>query len=121
MSGTPDSNIRAFPGSEIPEQTLSVEREPYGFCTHDKITLDEHSRTVRCAKCAKVFDPFDFLKNEVRRIQAAWEDCRQVRQKVSDGLDRVEALKKEEKRLQGRIKTARAKAEPVIDVRNRER
>lgn len=112
-------NIRAFPGADIPEQTLSVEREPFGFCNHDKITMDEHSRTVRCAKCNKVFDPFDFLKNEVRRLQGAWDDYRQVRQKVSDGLERVEVLKREEARLKGRIKTARAKAEPVIDVRNR--
>lgn len=61
---TTDSNIRHFPGAEVPEQTLSVEREPFGYCAHDKISLDEHSRTVRCAKCDKVFDPFDFLKNE---------------------------------------------------------
>lgn len=112
-------NIRQFPGAEVPEQTLSVEREPFGFCNHEKISLDEHSRTVRCAKCNKVFDPFDFLKNEVRRLQDAWERHRQVRQKLSEGLDRVEVLKKEEARLKGRIKTARAKAEPVIDVRNR--
>ena len=113
-------NIRQFPGTDIPEQTLGVEREPFGYCAHDKISLDEHQRTVRCAKCRKVFDPFDFLKNEVHRIQRAWDDHRQVRQKVSDGLDSVEALKREEARLKGRIKTARAKTEPVIDVRNRE-
>lgn len=117
---TTDSNIRQFPGAEVPEQTLSVEREPFGYCAHDKISLDEHSRTVRCAKCDKVFDPFDFLKNEVRRIQSAWDDHRQVRQKVSDGLDRVEVLKREEARLKGRIKAAKAKVEPVIDVRNRQ-
>lgn len=114
-----DDNIRKFPGAEIPEQTLSVVREPYGFCNHDKISLDEHSRTVQCAKCNKVFDPFDFLKNEVRRLQVAWDDYRQVRQKVQAGLDSVDALKREEARLKGRIKTAKAKVEPVIDVRNR--
>lgn len=117
---TNDTNVRQFPGAELPEQTLSVEREPFGYCAHDKISLDEHSRTVRCAKCDKVFDPFDFLKNEVRRIQSAWDDHRQVRQKVSDGLDRVEVLKREEARIKGRIKTAKAKVEPVIDVRNRQ-
>ena len=69
-------NIRQFPGTDIPEQTLSVEREPFGYCAHDKISLDEHQRTVRCAKCRKVFDPFDFLKNEVHRIQRAWDDYR---------------------------------------------
>jgi len=112
-------NIRQFPGAEIPEQTLSVEREPFGFCNHDKISLDSHARTVRCAKCDKVFDPFDFLKSEVRRLQDAWERHRDVRAKVTELNDRVEALKKEEARLKGRIKTARAKVEPSIDVRNR--
>ncbi|MFA5386824.1 MAG: hypothetical protein WC322_00295 [Candidatus Paceibacterota bacterium] len=116
---TDETNIRQFPGTDIPEQTLSVEREPFGYCAHDKISLDEHNRTVKCAGCGKVFDPFDFLKHEVRRIQSAWDDHRQVRQKVSDGLDRLEGLKREEARLKSRIKTARAKAEPVIDVRNR--
>ena len=112
-------NIRQFPGAEIPDQTLSVEREPFGFCNHDKISLDGHARTVRCTKCDKVFDPFDFLKNEVRRLQDAWERHRDVRAKLTDMNDRVEALKKEEARLKGRIKAARAKVEPTIDVRNR--
>jgi len=112
-------NIRQFPGAEIPEQTLSVEREPFGFCNHDKISLDSHARTVRCSKCDKVFDPFDFLKNEVRRLQDAWERHRDVRAKVTELNDRVETLKKEEARLKGRIKTARAKVEPSINVRNR--
>lgn len=112
-------NIRQFPGAEVPEQTLSVVREPFGFCSHDKISLDEHSRTVQCAKCNKVFDPFDFLKSEVRRLQSAWENHRVVRQKLDEVNDRVEALKREEARLKGRIKTAKAKVEPTIDVRNR--
>ncbi|AVS67890.1 hypothetical protein C8245_21435 [Paracidovorax avenae] len=119
MSADTTDNIRMFPGAEVPEQTLNVVREPFGYCAHDKISLNEHSRTVLCAKCNKVFDPFDFLKNEVHRIQRAWDDHRQVRQKVSEGLERVEALKREEARLKGRIKTAKAKVEPVIDVRNR--
>lgn len=29
---TTDSNIRKFPGAEVPEQTLSVEREPFDYC-----------------------------------------------------------------------------------------
>jgi hypothetical protein len=48
-----------------------------------------------------------------------WERHRQVRASLGDLIDRVEALKKEEARLKGRIKTAKAKVEPAIDVRNR--
>ena len=116
---TQDTNIRQFPSTEIPEQTLSVERQRYNFCSHDKIRLDEHSRTVNCAACDKVFDPFTFLLNEVHRLQVAWEDHKQVRQSLSELNDRVDALKKEEARLKGRIKTAKAKVAPVVDVRNR--
>lgn len=114
------ADIRQFPGTEVPEQPISVERRPIDFCSHEKISLSEHSRTVRCAACDQVFDPFNFLQNEVRRLQDAWERHRQVRANLSDLIDRVEALKKEEARLKGRIKTAKAKVEPAIDVRNRQ-
>ena len=120
MTITSDSNIRAFPGIEVPEQTLSTARESYRFCNHDKITLNEHSRTVCCAACGKVFDPFNFLQKEVTRLQVAWEDHKHVRSSLNDLNDRVDALKKEEVRLRARIKTARAKVEPAIDVRNRQ-
>jgi hypothetical protein len=112
-------NIRQFPGAEVPEQPLSIERRPFGFCGHEKITLDEHRRVVKCTACDKVFDPFNFLQTEVHRLQDAWERHRQVRKSLTEHIDRVEALKKEEARLKGRIKTAKAKVEPVIDVRNR--
>lgn len=117
---TEESNIRAFPGAEIPEQPICLERQPFNFCRHDKITLDEHSRTVRCAACGKVFDPFQFLQSEVSRLQDAWTSHKQVRAILREHLDRVEALKKEEARLKGRIKTLKAKVEPVINYRNRE-
>ena len=117
---TTDTNIRQFPGAEIPEQTLSVERKYRGFCQHEKITLDEHSRTVRCVACSRVMDPFNFLLNEVNRLQDAWEQNRQVRKDTSERLERVEALKKEEARLKARIKTAKEKVEPAFSVRSRE-
>jgi len=45
---TTGTNIHRFPGAELPEQTLSVEKKYRSFCQHEKITLDDHSRTVRC-------------------------------------------------------------------------
>lgn len=115
-----DTNVRQFPGSEIPEQTLFVEKKYRSFCQHEKITLDPHSRTVRCVACDEVMDPFNFLSNEVCRLQDAWERYKHVRQVLSDLNDRVDALKKEEARLKARIKTAKAKIEPAFSVRSRE-
>ena len=114
-----NDNIYQFPGAEVPEQTISIARRPFGFCGHEKISLDEHRRTVCCTACDKVFDPFNFLQSEVHRLQDAWERHRQVRSNLGELIDRVEALKKEEARLKNRIKTAKAKVEPSIDVRNR--
>ena len=116
---TDESNVRAFPGTELPLQTLIVEREPFNYCRHDQITLDVHSRSVRCVKCEKVFDPFDFLQTEVARIQDAWRRHDDVRRDLAVRLESVDSLKKEEARLKARIKTAKAKADPVIDIRNR--
>ena len=117
--GTETGVIRAFPGAEIPEQPVVLEREWHSFCAHEQIALNEHSRTVRCTKCEKVFDPFSFLQNDVAKLQQAWQRHKEVRASLDDLIQRVEALKKEEARLKARIKTARPKAEPVIDVRNR--
>ena len=114
-----DTNIRHFPSTEIPEQTLTANKNWHNFCEHKKISLDDHSRTVRCAACDQVFDPFDFLRKEVTRLQRAWEDHKHVQKSLNDLRDGVESLKKEESRLKARIKTAKAKVAPVIDVRNR--
>lgn len=117
---TADSNIRKFPGTELPEQTLTASKNWHNFCEHKKISLDDHSRTVRCAACDQVFDPFDFLQKEVTRLQRAWEDHKHVQRSLNDLRDGVESLKKEEARLKARIRTAKAKVAPVIDMRNRE-
>lgn len=119
MSEQP-TNVRAFPGADVPEQKLLVERQPYNFCDHDKISLDEHRRVVKCASCDKVYDPFDFLHKEACRLDVAWRNYAQTRKELSELIDRVDNLKKEEARLKARIKTAKAKVEPVVFTRNRE-
>lgn len=114
------SNIRAFPGAEVPEQTLLIERKPYNFCPHDKISMDEYRRVVKCASCDQVFDPFDFLHKEAHRLDAAWRNYALTRKELGELIDRVDNLKKEEARLKARIKTAKAKVEPVVFTRSRE-
>ena len=114
-----ESNVHAFPGTEIPQQPLILEGNPFIYCKHEQITLDGHSRTVRCIKCEKVFDPFDFLQTEVARIQDAWRRHDEVKRVLALRLESVDSLKKEEARLKARIKTSKAKADPVIDIRNR--
>lgn len=113
------TNVHAFPGSEVPEQKLLIERQHYNFCNHDKISLDEHRRVVKCAQCDKVYDPFDFLHKEAARMEIACRDHAHTRRSLNELIDRVDNLKKEEARLKARIKTAKAKIEPVVFTRNR--
>lgn len=113
------TNVHAFPGSEVPEQKLLIERQHYNFCNHDKISLDEHRRVVKCAQCDKVYDPFDFLRKEAARLEMVWRDHAHTRRSLNELIDRVDNLKKEEARLKARIKTAKAKIEPVVFTRNR--
>ena len=113
------TNVHAFPGSEVPEQKLVIARQHYTFCNHDKISLDEHRRVVKCAQCDKVYDPFDFLHKEAARLEMAWRDHAHTRRSLNELIDRVDNLKKEEARLKARIKTAKAKIEPVVFTRNR--
>ena len=113
------TNVHAFPGSEVPEQKLLIERQHYNFCNHDKISLDEHRRVVKSAQSDKVYDPFDFLHKEAARLEMAWRDHAHTRRSLNELIDRVDNLKKEEARLKARIKTAKAKIEPVVFTRNR--
>lgn len=114
------SNVRAFPGTDIPEQTLLIERAPYNFCSHDKISLDEHRRVVKCAQCDKVYDPFEFLHKEAARLDVVWRDYAHTRRSLNELIERVDNLKKEEARLKARIKTAKTKVEPVVFTRSRD-
>ncbi|SDX15934.1 hypothetical protein SAMN05518669_103430 [Variovorax sp. YR634] len=112
--------IVAFPGAEpLPENPITVEREGYRYCAHDRITLDEHVRTVRCTDCGKVFEPFDYLLSNALSIQRAWLSHKEVMRKASEKAETVEALTKEEKRLKARVKLLKEKAEPSIDIKGK--
>ncbi|MGE8398256.1 MAG: hypothetical protein ACN6NT_11690, partial [Comamonas sp.] len=76
-------------------------------------------RVVKCADCDKAYDPFDFLHKEAHRLDAAWRNYAHTRKELSELIDRVDSLKKEEARLKARIKTSKAKVEPVVFTRSR--
>lgn len=112
--------IISFPGAEpLPENPLTVERGPLKFCNHDRITLDEHRRTVRCTDCDKVFDPFNYLLGNAQSITRAWSSYREVMRRAEEKQQSVELLAKEEKRLKARVKTLKDKVEPGIDIKGK--
>lgn len=117
-----DKVIHAFPAAELPESVMTVDGkragEPY-FCQHPAIRLNEHDRTVHCAKCGAALDPFNFLLHEAKTIQRAWETHKFVTTKVNELNERVTVLTKEEKRLRAQVKRLQEKSGEVVQVRGK--
>jgi len=116
-----DDVVRQFPGTELPENLLDIAPRHHGFCQHEKVTLEEHTRTVTCAKCGATIDPFNFLMQNAKTIQMAWQHYRMAMHKVQEITERVDVLKREENRLRSIVKRLQAKSSAVLDVRGESR
>lgn len=116
-----DQNIVSFPGvpQEIPEQTITLEKRPFNFCQHAKISLESHQRLVNCVQCGAVLDPFEYLETNAVVLQRAWSDHASVKRTLTDMKDRVAALKKEEQRLKASVRRLKEK-QPIIDTRGKD-
>lgn len=111
--------VKAFPMAELPENPLQIEsRNPHSpyFCKHDSVRLNEHERTIHCACCGAALDPFDFVLDNAKTIQRAWEGYRITTNMISELNQRVDVLKKEEKRIRAQIKRLNDKS-GIISVR----
>ena len=114
--------IRAFPANELPENLLTIEPRAPGrpyFCSHEKISLNDHDRTVNCAQCGATLDPFNFLLNNAKTLQMAWQNHRATASKVGELNERIAQLTKEEKRLRAQVKRLQDKAGSVLEVRGK--
>lgn len=116
--------IVSFPGSEpLPENLVRREEDPHRhtrFCTHGRITLDEHNRMVSCAECGATLDPFQFLLKQADLLQRAWDNYRMASRKVDELHSSISNLQTEEKRLKARVRRAKD-AQPIIDTRGKDR
>lgn len=119
-----NDKVISFPGAEpLPENPIQIKDDPLRhtrFCQHGRISLDEHQRVVSCRDCAAVLDPFEFLRDNARTLQRAWSNHAVAHRKVHELTERIEALTKEHKRLQGKVARLREKV-PTLDVRGEDR
>jgi len=114
--------IHAFPGSELPENPLQIEpkdpRLPY-YCEHANVRLNEHDRTIACVKCGATLDPFNFVRDNARTIQRAWQSHKEASRIAGELNERINGLKKEEKRLRAQVKRLQDKTGEVLSVRGK--
>jgi uncharacterized small protein (DUF1192 family) len=114
--------VVSFPGAEpLPENLIQVaDSKPHNYCQHGTITLDPHKRLVECSVCGAVLDPFDFLEQQARLLQRAWQHHGMAQAKVTELNTSIGNLQTELKRLKGQVARARDKV-PAIDVRGKDK
>lgn len=115
-------NVTAFPGGgDLPENPMKTAGYRPGFCSHDNVILDDHTRTIQCAdpKCGAALDPFNFLHGQARTIERAWSAYRQAMHQANEVAERVTALKREEQRLRAMVKRLQEKTGAVISTRGK--
>lgn len=120
MSTDTVDNITALPqAAGLPENPLGIAPRQPGFCSHEAVLLDEHTRTVRCANlnCGATLDAFSFLLGNARVIERAWLSHREVSRIAKEIAERVHLLKKEEQRLRAMVKRLQERTGAVLNVR----
>jgi hypothetical protein len=115
-------NVRRLPGADaLPENLMRVEAggDRSVYCQHPSVLIVEHTRSLTCAnpRCGAVLDPFDFVRTQGRLIQLAWENYDQAKRLANEAVDRVTALKAEEKRLRAMVKRLQEKTGAVLIAR----
>lgn len=116
---TDGTNVTFLPSAaqDLPQCPMEVTPPPLNFCNHPAVQLDDHSRTMECAKCGAVLDPFDFLRSNAMTLQRAWRDHKYVKGQLEELNTRVDALKKEERRIKARIARLKTRDASVVLVR----
>lgn len=82
-------------------------------CMHKGLYVNEHERIVKCQRCGKVIDPFDWLLGQARKEFNIDFELRGLRQEIKDHREGLEKLKREEVNTRARIKTATFKLHDI--------
>jgi hypothetical protein len=114
------AEVTSLPGAAaLPDNPLQLAERRPGWCGHDAVILDEHTRTLQCAntKCGAALDPFDFLRSSAHVVQRAWAAHREAMRQANEVAARVTVLKKEEERLRAMVKRLQEKTGAVLTTR----
>lgn len=121
MNDESEKVVQIRSAEALPENLITADdKDRYSVCRHERITLDEHQRTVNCRGCGRVLDPFQFLQHESHLLQRAWANHDIAARKVTELSERISVLTKEYTSLKGKVARLREKM-PTIDVRGKDR
>jgi hypothetical protein len=113
-----DDNVRMLPlAGELPACPVTIKPQPFGYCSHASLVIDDQEREIRCAKCNAALDPFDYLYKSGAQIQSAWRDYKFVRARIDELNVSVDKLRAEEKRLKAAVRRLQAKPGLTLNTR----
>lgn len=82
------------------------------FCKCQSILVDEQERIVRCQRCNKVLDPFDYLYGQAKDQGNIIGWIKHLHIQRSKLHTEIEDLKRERKNLKAQVNRLKKKVEP---------
>lgn len=98
-------------GKDGHDPQFKLIKAPTSLCRHYSLEIDEFNRNVNCAICGKAIDPFDWLAKIAAEDIAMRQTIKWRKSEEKRIFDRVEELKKEERRVKARIRRAEVKSD----------
>ena len=77
------------------------------YCHHPKVVVDEGQRLLFCEKCRLWIDPLAFLSRWAAKECAAERKAKYYEERADKAAKRIAGLKKEERRVKGRLSRAK--------------
>lgn len=79
-------------------------------CYHSrKVFVDEKNRTVECAECGALLDPFNYLLKLANKNETAWNMKARWEKEAEEAAERLSDLERKERNTKQRLKRAREK------------
>ncbi|MFZ2172371.1 MAG: hypothetical protein WAW61_22385 [Methylococcaceae bacterium] len=83
------------------------------YCQHSTIEVDDHYKTLECAKCGKVFEPYEYVLSLATKEDRVAKSINYLKNEERSLIENIEKLKKESRNLKAQINSNRKK---IIDT-----
>ena len=105
-----DREISFTPANVIDaEHIFKIKRQ--SFCRHNKVVVDEESRSLECQDCGSNLSLFDYIKDLALNHRDAVDQLIRAREDYKKLSESLEELKRREKNAKIRVRNWERKAE----------
>lgn len=81
---------------ELPEPALVLAADPVKYyCDHPQVEIWEHYRLVKCRRCGRTLDAFNFLVEKGKQEKCHFSNLKWLKHEIKQVEENKETLKKE--------------------------